>query len=464
MTYVAPEAQEQVLSTLNRDGSRRWLRPKLSPGKHHARRRIVAYTLIALFTTIPYLSLNGRPLMLLDLIDREFHLFGGTFHASDTALLMLLAITGLVGIFLLTAIFGRVWCGWACPQTVYMEFLYRPLERLIEGGRAKQLAADRDGTSPRRLLRYVVFLLVSMFLAHTFLAYFVGVERLFQWVQRSPLEHPTAFLVMAATTAAMMFDFGFFREQTCLVACPYGRFQSVLLDRQSLIVGYDAKRGETRRKGKKKEPSDGDCVDCRKCVTTCPTGIDIRDGLQMECIHCTQCIDACDAVMAKVGRPLGLIRYGSQAEFAGEERKFLRPRVVLYPAIVLLGVTLLVTLLVSRETAEVTVLTKVKGREAFSQAGPGQISNSIRVRVENRTPETRVYTIDLPVTEGARIVSGELPMAVEGGQSRLASMFIILPEDAFQAGEKMVSLRIMDDAGTFETTESVKLRGPRRKK
>ncbi|MEM7167150.1 MAG: cytochrome c oxidase accessory protein CcoG [Planctomycetota bacterium] len=463
MTYAPPEANEQVLSTLNRDGSRRWLRPKLSPGRFHRRRQVVAYALILAFTVIPYLKLNGKPLLLLDIVDRQFHLLGGTFHATDTMLLMLLAVTGLVGIFLLTAIFGRVWCGWACPQTVYMEFLYRPLERLIEGGRAKLLAADRQGSSGRRVLRYGVFLLVSMFLAHTFLAYFVGVERLFRWVQQSPLEHPTAFLVMAGTTVAMMFDFSFFREQTCLVACPYGRLQSVLLDRQSLIVGYDAARGEQRHKGKKKSDQDGDCVDCHKCVTTCPTGIDIRNGLQMECIHCTQCVDACDAVMDKIGRPRGLIRYSSQAELAGEGRRFLRPRLILYPLVILLGLSLLVGQLVTRETAEVTVITKVKGQAPFATAGPGEISNSLRVRVANRASDRRTYTIDLPVSEGARIVSAEIPMTVEPGKSRVASLFVILPDDAFHNGRKKVSIRVRDDVGTFEEIKEVQLRGPRRK-
>ena len=234
---VPPEATERVLPTLNPDGSRRWIRPKLFPGRCWHRRRTVAWGLIAVFTLIPYLSMRGRPLILLDVVHREFTLFGTTFLPTDSMLLMLLLVGVFLGIFLLTAVYGRVWCGWACPQTVYMEFLYRPIERLIEGNTTAQERLDRHPLHPRRLLKYAVFVACSMFLAHTFLAYFVGVRALAHWVTRSPFEHPVAFLVMAGTTALMLLDFGFFREQVCMVACPYGRFQSVLHDRRSLIVG-----------------------------------------------------------------------------------------------------------------------------------------------------------------------------------------------------------------------------------
>ena len=224
----------------------------------------------------------------------------------------------------MTALAGRMWCGWMCPQTVYMEFVFRPIERFFDGppgaGHRPGPKADdaADGwPSTRSIWRS------PLYLAHTFLAYFVGVEELARWVRRSPLEHPISFLVMVVVTGLMMFDFSYFREQTCLVACPYGRLQSVMLDRDSLIVSYDPCRGEPRRKLRDRHdgggaPSGaGDCIDCGLCTDTCPTGIDIRDGLQMECVACTQCIDACDAVMTRIGKPKGLIRLSSQAAIAG---------------------------------------------------------------------------------------------------------------------------------------------------
>ncbi len=300
------EAPEHVLSTLEKDGSRRWLRPKLSPGKYWHRRRIVAYFLVAFFVSLPHLRYQGKPVFLFDIPAREFTILGHTFLPTDTPLLAL----GIIGVFLtvafLTSISGRLWCGWGCPQTVYMEYFFRPIDRFFEGTSGKGGQPTKPMSAVNHVARFLVYVLLSMALAHTFLAYFVGTDRLAMWLRSSPSEHPFAFLVMAGTTVAMLFDFLFFREQLCLIACPYGRFQSVMLDRKSLIVGYDVGRGEPRGKARHNaDPSarQGDCVDCKKCVTTCPTGIDIRNGLQMECINCTQCIDACDEVMTKLGRP-----------------------------------------------------------------------------------------------------------------------------------------------------------------
>ena len=250
----APLATSRVLPTLNVDGTRRWIRPKPSHGAFYARRRVVAYALMFVFLAIPYIKVGGKPLILLDLPRREFTFVGVTFLPTDTLLLMLMMASILVAVFLLTALFGRVWCGWACPQTVYMEFLFRPIERFFEGGRSGSLELDRQGPrgqiNPRRVAKYGVYGLLSLLLAHTFLAYFVGIDRLVVWITRSPVEHPASFGVMALVSDGdHVFDFAWFREQTCIVACPYGRLQSVLLDRHSLVVGYDDNRGEPRSQG-----------------------------------------------------------------------------------------------------------------------------------------------------------------------------------------------------------------------
>jgi len=458
ITSNAPEAREQVLSTLNRDGSRRRLRPRLSKGRYHRRRSITAWGLIAVFTLIPILRMGGKPLMLFDVPRREFTLFGATFLPTDTFLLMLLLFTIFVGIFLVTALWGRVWCGWVCPQMVYLEFLYRPIERWIEGGHRRQLKLDKEGPDVRRMLKYPVFFIVSAFLANTFLAYFAGWDQLIRWMTHPPTHHPAAFGVMLVTTLLMFIDFAWFREQTCIVACPYGRFQSVLLDRQSLIVGYDTKRGEPRGRWRKKEErTSGDCINCGLCVTTCPTGVDIRAGLQMECIHCTQCIDACDTVMDRIGLDRGLIRYSSQNELETGTRKLVRPRLVIYSAILALMFGTLAFSLAGKSTADVTIL---RGLGApFQIQDAGDVSNQIRLKIANRAGEDRVYRFELLDGETLKMIAPENPLEVSAGDTQMTAAFITAPRSAFTDGELAVTLRISDGVD-FTLDITYRLLGP----
>lgn len=473
-----------MLSTMTREGKRRWICPKVSEGKLLNARRAVAYVLLAIFTLVPYIKIGGKPMILLDLATRRFTFCGVTFLPTDTVLLALLLVTTFVTIFLVTSLFGRVWCGWACPQTVYMEFVFRPIERLLTGKpgatRKNWLASSGFG----RLLKPVVFLLIAMYLAHTFLAYFVGVEQLAVWVRRSPFEHPGSFLVMLAVTGLMLFDFGYFREQTCIVACPYGRFQSVLLDRDSVIVAYDTKRGEPRgkRRASAKKvvapdvalpvlsatggeapargsgtPEVGDCVDCKLCVTTCPTGIDIRNGLQMECINCAQCIDACDAVMTKLGRPTGLIRYSSQRAMEEGARRVLRPRTLIYSLLIVLLVSLFGYALSTRSLATVIM---VRGRGApFTQLPDGQISNRMSIKITNRTATTASYSLRI---EGIRGASIRLEDALEAGpeSSINAPITISAPFDAFERGRVEGALVVEDDTGRYTKRVKLLLMGP----
>jgi cytochrome c oxidase accessory protein FixG len=440
-----PIAPERVLPTLNADGTRNRIRPRLYAGRLFRARRAVAWALMAAFIGLPFMRVQSQPAVLLDVLQRRFVFFGHTYLATDGVLLMLLMLTIFVGVVLVTALVGRAWCGWACPQTVYMEFLFRPIERLFEGPREAQLRLDKQGMSLRRLSKNVVYLGLSFALANVFLAYFVGTSVLWRWMFQAPIQHWGGFTVVLTTTGLVFFDFAYFREQMCTVACPYARIQSVLLDPKSLLIGYDGRRGEPRSKGKAKTAGHGDCIDCQACVVACPTGIDIRQGLQLECIACGQCADACDSIMARIEKPAGLICYSSQLALeTGAKVKKLRPRVALY-AVVLAG--LLLALLVvggSRPLAEVTIL---RGLGApFSVAGD-EVVNQLRLKVQSRGAQSRDFGVVLVGMPEARLIAAELPLHVEPSGQAAANFFIVAPRSTLH-GSRRVQLRVGDATAT----------------
>lgn len=442
--FTLPQLDERVLSTLNVDGTRRWMEPRDARGRFWRARLVVAVALIAVFTAIPWLRIGGKPPILLDVMTRQFTFLGTTFRPTETLLLAVLMLAIFVAVFLATAVFGRVWCGWGCPQTVYLEFVYRPIERLFLGA-----AYGRKGASVpawRRLAMYAAYLVISAHLANTFLAYFVGTDRLAAWTLGSPANHPVAFTVFAVTVGLMMFDFVFFREQLCTLVCPYGRFQSVLLDRDSLVIAYDRTRGEPRAKAAERRTMEaagqeaGDCIECTMCQQVCPTGIDIRNGLQLECIHCAQCVDACDDVMRKVGRPVGLIRYSTQNRIERTGRRGFRYRLVIYPLLLGVMVTAFVVLLVRREPVLVEQV-RVLGAN-FAVAADGSIETPIEVLVENRTDVER--TVRVTGAGDVEVAGGHAEVRVPASDAATLAFTVRAPAATFGRGSRPGAVTVDD--------------------
>ncbi len=384
------------VTTIRDDGSRMFLHPADARGFWTSARRGSAALLIAVYLLLPWIPIGGHPAVFLDVAGRRFHLLGFTLAFQD-AWLLFFGITGLgFSLFFITSLLGRVWCGWACPQTVFLDHVFRRVERWIEGDAVARRRLDAAPWTASKLARrgfkQVVFVLLSAVITHLFLAYFVSLPELWRMMHQSPGEHWSAFVFVAFATGILYFNFAWFREQLCLVICPYGRLQSVLIDDHSLVIGYDAKRGEPRAKAG--TPDAGACIDCNRCVQVCPTGIDIRQGLQIECIACTACIDACDEVMTKVKRPTGLIRYDSVAGFAGGRTRWLRPRLALYAVLLAAGAAAATWALSTVRPANLGV-TRLGGMPYIVDVDA--VRNQFLVRLVNKRDEPAAFRV---VAEG----------------------------------------------------------------
>ena len=456
-----PPSRESV-TTIREDGSRRFLHPATPRGQWINARRAVAWMLIAFFATLPWIEVGGYPAVFLDIEHRRFHLMGATLGLSDIWLLFF-AITGLgFSIYAVTALLGRIWCGWACPQTVYLEHVFRWVDNLMEGDPIQRAQLDKTPWSePRKLVvrggRAIIYLLLCWLVAHIFLAYFVSIPGLYPMITGAPSAHPKAFFAMAAATGVLFFNFWWFREQLCLIICPYGRLQSALIDENSVIVGYDAKRGEPRGKANSGTQA-GDCVDCRRCVQVCPTGIDIRQGLQMECIACTACIDACDDIMTKLRRPQGLIRYASLNELAGGRTQLLRPRTVIYGMLLLIGATV-ATVAALRVSDASFQLTRNPGTTLFIESDQA-VTNIFRAKIQNKGDRTAHYRIH---AEGTSLPV-ELPNQSTGfevaPQAEVIIPVIVTLRREHYRGEFDLRLALSDETGKVRVVQRVHFIGP----
>lgn len=418
--------RRESVTTIAADGSRPFIHAAATTGRFTAWRTLAGLLLIAVYVGLPWIPVNGNPACFLDLAKGQFHFFGLTFLSQDLWIAFFL-ITGLAfSLFYVSALFGRVWCGWGCPQTVFLD-VARRLERWCEGDAPARRALDAApgglGKFLRRTAKHALYALLALVLAHVALSYFVSLPRLYRMMHEAPAQNWGGFLFVFGIAGALWFDFAWFREQFCIVLCPYGRLQSALIDDDSMVIGYDARRGEPR--GRKGTGGAGACVDCLRCVQVCPTGIDIRQGLQMECIGCAACVDACDRVMDKLARPRGLIRYDSMHGFAGRKTRWIRPRILLYTALLLLGAGVLGAELLTLRSAIVS-LTRLPGIPYV--VNEGMVRNEFLLRVLNKRQST--VTFDVTVegeAAGLRLAGNEGPIVVPPLGEQMRPMVLTIP-------------------------------------
>jgi cytochrome c oxidase accessory protein FixG len=453
------------LGSINADGSRRYIHPSDVRGPFMFWRRLSALALLVIYVALPWIPINGYPAVFLDVAQRRFHFMGLTFATQDLWLGFFL-ITGLAfSLFYVTALFGRVWCGWTCPYTIFLEHVYRRVERWIDGDamarRRLENAPWTGGKIFRRVLKHGIYLAISTAIAHVFMSYFVSIKGLYGMMQTSPKEHVVAFGVVMFLTFALYGAFSWFREQFCVIMCPYGRLQSALTDDHSVIIGYDKKRGEPR--GKASDPNAGDCIACNRCVQVCPTGIDIRNGLQLECIGCAACVDACDTVMAKLDRPKGLVRYDSHTGLHGGKTKLVRPRTIFYTVMLLMGVTAFSIALSSVKPIRASAVRMPGGAYYVTDEG---VRNQFFVRVINKRNEPARLKLslegDLPEATNVSGLDEILELPAMGEDQK--AVVISVPTDAF-TGKIPFKVRVTDqETGTTVQTSQIELLGPEQKR
>ncbi|MDB6072664.1 MAG: cytochrome oxidase [Verrucomicrobiaceae bacterium] len=450
------------LGSICDDGSKKILHPADVSGKYTTWRRRVAGLLLLVYVALPWIPVNGFPAVFLDVQERRFHFFGLTLATQDLWVFFFL-ISGLgFSLFFVTSLLGRVWCGWTCPYTVFLEHLFRRVERMVDGdahARRHLDAAPWDvGKIVKRVVKHTLYILMSAAIAHVFLSYFVSIKGLYSMMQRSPQAHATVFGVVIFLTASLYFCFSWFREQFCVIMCPYGRMQSALVDDHSINIGYDKLRGEPR--GKATDPNAGSCINCNRCVQVCPTGIDIRNGLQLECIGCAACVDACDDIMIKVDRKPGLIRYDSEAGFSGGKTKLFRARTLFYTVLTVIGASVF-AYRASHIEPMFANATRMSGGSAFNLFN-GSSRNQFMVRVINKRNQPSSYKVSVEgdVPRELQIAGNETLIQLAGQGEDLKSLVFTLPQAAYSRPLKMV-IRITEvSTGNSLTTMPMEFVGP----
>jgi len=437
----------------NTTGKRNWFYPQKPTGKWHNRRAWFTILQLGVMFGLPFVKVNGQPLFLFNILERKFIVFGIFIGPQDYWLFGLMMISFFVFIVLFTTVFGRIWCGWACPQTVFMEMVFRKIEYWIEGDwKAQSALAKAPWTNDKvikRSLKVVIFMASSFLIANLLLSYFVGIDRLYRIIEEPISAHLTLFLGICAFTLVFFFNFAWLRDQACTVVCPYGRLQGVLLDKNSIVVAYDYKRGEPREKLRRGvERTAGDCISCFQCVNVCPTGIDIRNGTQMECVNCTACIDACDNIMDKVGLPKGLIRYDSENNIAAGKSKFITTRTIAY-AILFAALSIgLGYAILTRSDTETTLFRAPGSR--YIENPDGTISNLYTFKLFNKTNHAIQPDMRIISPKGTLKFAGIPNLSLEGASMVEGSVFITVPKSALKKRTTKVQLAVYADGKRLE--------------
>lgn len=449
------ESFRDSIATIDKEGKRAWINPTKPKGQLYNWRKILSYFYLFVFFGLPFIKLKGEPLFLINILERKFILFGSIFWPQDFFIFGLGLLIFIVFIALFTVIFGRVFCGWACPQTIFMEMLFRRIEYWIDGDAPYQKALKKMPWNAekirKRITKYSLFFILSFLIANTFLSYIIGVDEVIKIVREPIYLHKGGFIAILIFTSVFFFIYSWFREQVCLIVCPYGRMQGVLLDPKSIVVAYDYVRGEPRAKYSKTASDKGDCIDCGLCVKVCPTAIDIRNGTQLECVSCTACIDACDQMMESVKRPKGLIRYDSEKGIAEKTKLAFTTRMKAYSAVLLVLIGVEAFLLLTRSDFDATIL-RAKGM-LYQEQPNNEISNLYTIKLINKTRDSmpvnlKVENIDAKI----EVVGKELGIQKEGVSE--GTFFIYLNKSKLHARKTKLEIGVYSNNKKIKTVKT----------
>lgn len=463
------ESFRDSIATIDEKGKRAYIHPKKPSGPFYDKRKLLSYFLLAFLLSAPFIKINGNQFLMFNVLERRFNIFSFPFWPQDFHLFVISMIIGVVGLALFTVAFGRIFCGWFCPQTIFMEMVFRRIEYWIDGDRAQQMRLAKQAWDAekirKRVTKWIVFFIISFIIANVFLAYLIGSDEVIEFIKEGPAQNTSTLIALLIFTAVFYFIYAWFREQVCIIACPYGRMQGVLLDNKTINVAYDHVRGEGESgRGKFNKNEDraatgkGDCIDCKVCVHVCPTGIDIRNGTQLECINCTACIDECDSIMEKVGFPKGLIRYASEDEIVKKEKFKLTTRMKGYIAVLAILIGVFIGMLFLRNDVEATVL-HMPG-QLFQHEGT-KITNIYNYTIVNKTTnDFDNVTFKLVEPKGEIKLVGN-PFTKVPKQGITKGTFFVKIEEATLNGEKIdLKIEVYNKDKRIESTTTLFV-GPR---